>query len=390
MRPQANSGHRAASADAAPNVTTGRAGHPFDGFRALLCLLVIVGHLELAPFLAGGQSRVIAFFSLSGFLITAILIKRYESSGTISFRDFYVSRLGRFIPTLFVVSALGMTCALIAKSGWGSALSVEFSEVMAALPRLWTQTINLSLIDGATDLPYEFVPGWSLGVEWQFYFIWPIVMLGILRAFGIRAVGWFALGTAILGFAWSIWLALSIGLEDPRVAYGSDTRGAAILLGCAMAVLVRNPGAKSWLKEHCTVIVALASATLVLLFTQLLFDSGPHMTTWGQIVVALAVSLLAGVLWVKPTTARVLCAAPLVWLGQRSLGLFLFHVPVMQILGGPGDLGRTLLIVLVTLLLVHLSYRWLDQPLLARVDRLRDRWRSDYHVRQIERASTAA
>lgn len=326
-------------------------------------MLVIVGHLELAPFLAGGQSRVIAFFALSGFLITAVLLKRYEAHGSISFSDFYLARLARFVPALLVVSVLGLVCATAAANEWWAAASVGSSELAAGLPRLWSQTLNFSLMNGATDLPYEFVPGWSLGIEWQFYLVWPVVVLGVLWAFGLRALCWLALAVAITGFSWSFWLALSVGIEEPRVMYGTDTRGAAILLGCAAAMFALRPAASVWLTRNASRIALIVGITLAVMFTQLFFDSGPHMTSWGQVVVASAVSLLAASLWVHPDAVSFLVLPWLAWLGQRSLGLFLFHVPVMQLFGGPGDAIRTLSVLAMTLALTAACYRWFEQPL---------------------------
>lgn len=336
-------------------------------------MLVIVGHLELAPFLAGGQSRVIAFFALSGFLITAVLLKRYEAHGSISFGDFYLSRLARFVPALLVVSVLGLICAAAAANEWWAAASVGSGELVAGLPRLWSQTLNFSLMSGATDLPYEFVPGWSLGIEWQFYLIWPVTMLGVLWAFGLRALRWVALSVAIAGFAWSIWLALSVGIEAPRVMYGTDTRGAAIILGCAAAMFAMLPVVSEWLTRHAARIAFAVGVTLAVMFTQVLFDSGPHMTSWGQIVVATAVSLLAASLWVRPEAISFLVLPWLAWLGQRSLGLFLLHVPVMQLFGGPGDATRTVSVLAVTLVLTAASYRWFEQPLARTAKRWQQR-----------------
>lgn len=366
----------------------GRKPSPLDGLRAVLVLLVIAGHLEVTGLLAGGQGRAIAFFALSGFLVTAVLLKRHDSAGRISLTDFYSSRVARFVPTLVVVTGLSILSSLAATKGWWKADSVATVDMLAALPRLWSQTINLDLIHGI-DPPYELVPSWSLGLEWQFYLIWPVVFAVAMATLGRRALGWLALAAATAGFAWSAYLALTLGPELPRVSYGSDTRGAAILLGCAGAIAISNQALRSWLKQHSRPILIVTTIATVLMFSRIPFDTGPYMTRWGQIVIAAAVCLLTAALWVNPASGRTLTIAPLVWIGQRSLGIFLIHVPIMQLLGGHGDLRRSAAIVAITFAIAGFSYRFLDVPLVKGVKRLvaaglhwaqRPRQRMDQHA----------
>lgn len=347
----------------------GRKPSPLDGLRAILVLLVIAGHLEITGLLAGGQGRAIAFFALSGFLVTAVLLKRHDSAGRISLTDFYSSRVARFVPTLLVVTGLSILSSAAATKGWWKADSVALVDMLAALPRLWSQTINVELIHGV-DPPYELVPSWSLGLEWQFYLIWPVVFAVVMATVGRRALGWLALAAAITGFAWSAYLALVLGPELSRVSYGSDTRGAAILLGCAGAVAISNQALRSWLKRRSRPIIITTTIATALMFSRVPFDSGPYMTRWGQVVVASAVCLLTAALWVNPRAGRALTLAPLVWIGQRSLGIFLIHVPIMQLLGGHGDLRRSVAIVATTLTIAGFTYRFLDVPLTNSVKQL--------------------
>ncbi|MGV1037280.1 MAG: acyltransferase family protein [Candidatus Nanopelagicales bacterium] len=349
--------------------SAGRKPSPLDGLRAILVLLVIAGHLEITDLLAGGQGRAIAFFALSGFLVTAVLLKRHDGAGRISLADFYSSRVVRFVPTLLVVTGLSILSSVAATKGWWKADSVPIDDMLTAIPRLWSQTINLELIHGI-DPPYELVPCWSLGLEWQFYLLWPVVFVVVMATLGRRALGWLALAAAVAGFAWSAYLALTIGAELPRVSYGSDTRGAAILLGCAGAVAISNQALQALLKAHSRPIIIITTIATALMFSRVPFDSGPEMTRWGQIVIASAICLLTAALWVNPGSGRALTLAPLVWIGQRSLGIFLIHVPIMQMMGGHGDLQRSLTIVAITFAIAGFTYRFLDIPLTNGVKRL--------------------
>lgn len=346
---------------AAVRTAVQRPNHPFDGVRAILVLLVMGGHLEIVPGLAGGQSRAIAFFALSGFLITTVLLKRFDRTDRIDPFAFWVARAARFAPTLLVLTAVAVVAALAKRFDWWSSEALPVRELLSELPTLWSQTTNIAMMN-QDPLPWEFVPSWSLAIEWQFYLIWPVVMLLVLSLATRRALGWLALALAVSGFGWSIWLAVTLGPEEPRVAFGSDTRAAGIALGCAAAVAATSPGLRLWAARNARPIVVLSAAVLVLMFFDLFFESAPTMTTWGQIAVAVPVCAAAVALWVQPASSAALVAPPLVWLGQRSLGIFLLHVPVMQLLGGKGDYQRSATIIVVTIALSALTRSFLSNP----------------------------
>lgn len=345
-----------------------RTGHPFDGLRALLIALVVAGHFELASWMAGGQGRVVVFFVLSGFLITAILLKKFDRSGSLGFKDFYYSRLARFAPTILLVTLISLAASLAHTFDWWRSDSVHIADMSAALPSLWTQTVNIAL-QGNTDVPYELVPSWSLGIEWQFYLMWPVAMLLVLNYFGKKTLMWSALAVAVTSYAWSAWLVYFGdvgGAEDPRISFGADTRGGSILLGCALAIAVSYPQVRAFFARFAVPFVVLGGAAIAFMFTLTVFDFGPQMTTWGQVVLASVAGLVVASLWVRPGAAGgVLTLAPLVWIGQRSLGIFLLHVPVVMVLGGLGGWEQTALAIGVTLVVAGLSYRFLDQPLVA-------------------------
>lgn len=349
-----------------------RAGHPFDGLRALLIALVVAGHFNLFDWMAGGGGRVIMFFVISGFLITSILLKRFETRGSIGFRDFYYSRFARFAPSLAIATGLAMLAALAFTYGWWQSASVHWSEMSGALPTFWSQTTNIAMAS-EESVPFALTPGWSLGVEWQFYLVWPLVMLIMLNYLGKRALMWTAIVGAVASYAWSAWLVYfgEFAREEPdRIAFGTDTRGGSILLGCALAIAITYPSVRRIFTKFAIPLVVVGLVVIAAMFTRVWFDFGLIMTSWGQVVLAVASGLVVASLWVRPTAAGgLLTLAPLVWVGQRSLGIFLFHVPVMMMFGGTGEVGSpvdwgfTAIALAVTLAITALSYRYLDQPL---------------------------
>ncbi len=349
-----------------------RAGHPFDGLRALLIALVVAGHFNLFDWLAGGGGRVIMFFVISGFLITSILLKRFETRGTVGFKDFYYSRLARFGPSLVIATGLAMLSALAFTYGWWKSASVHWSDMAASLPTFWSQTVNVAMAS-EENVPFALTPGWSLGVEWQFYLVWPLIMLAMLSYLGKRALMWTAFVGAAASYIWSAWLVYfgDFAREEPdRIAFGTDTRGGSILLGCALAIAVTYPSVRRFFEKFAIPFVVGGLIVIAVMFTRHIFDFGLIMTSWGQVVLALASGLVVASLWVRPSAAGgLLTVAPLVWIGQRSLGIFLFHVPVMMMFGGTGevdspvDWGFTAIALAVTLVITALSYRYLDQPL---------------------------
>lgn len=345
-----------------------RKAHPFDGLRAILIGLVVAGHLELIGSLAGGQSRAIAFFALSGFLVTTVLLKRHEQHGAIGLKNFYVMRVARFAPSLVIATLLAVVASMAFTYQWWAADSVPIDMMVGAIPAFWSQTVNLALQDETQSVPYEFVPGWSLGLEWQFYLIWPVAIVLLLSVFGTRArvvLGSLAVTGAIGSFLWSVWLTIDAGGESARVAYGSDTRSGSIMLGCAAAALIGREGVRLWCERNAVRIVVASLAVMAFLFFQIVIDTGPQMTTWGQVALAFVVSATACAMWVRPDPFKVLVMVPVAWLGQRSLAIFLVHVPVMQLLGGRGDLLRSALVIALTIVIAWSTRRWLERPLLA-------------------------
>ncbi len=195
-----------------------------DGLRAVAVFTVVASHAGFAN--VPGDLGVSAFFVLSGFLITRLLLQEYDSTGTVSKRQFYLRRTLRIFPAYYVF--LLVSFALDARAGqhWSS------TQLLTAI----TYTVNY--FNAFNHHPSTSIAhAWSLGVEEQFYLLWPIVFVALL-ARGRRAV---VIGLSVLGLAalaWRSWLTLGAHVDVSYVYNAFDTRFDNLAVGCLLAVVV--------------------------------------------------------------------------------------------------------------------------------------------------------
>ncbi len=197
-----------------------------DGMRGV-AVLVVVGLHMYVPFLAGGYLGVDIFFVLSGFLITSLLLEEWRRSGRISFRDFYLRRALRLLPALFAFLLILQAYILLRMRGDEFWQMEKASLAVLAYFGNWAKAYGVDL----RALNHM----WSLAVEEQFYFVWPVIFLLLLRI--RRNPSWivYALILAIGGIA--LRRAFMSGhVTEARIYNGSDTRFDELLTGCVLAV----------------------------------------------------------------------------------------------------------------------------------------------------------
>jgi peptidoglycan/LPS O-acetylase OafA/YrhL len=318
-----------------------------DGVRGVAILLVLTAHLlggafpanrpfirQAARVWGGGFAGVQLFFALSGFLITSVLLREFEGRGTASLRHFYLRRARRLLPALVVMCAAYAVYAVIALHG--SKLRAAGGSIAYAL----TYTTNIKSL--LPRLPDSLWLGhtWSLAVEEQFYLLWPVCFLVVMRLWGRQGVAAFALlGVAItIGVRELTWHGPhSFGIFYERVRYD------ALLFGCALAarpIRVRRE------------LVWLAGAYL--LFFSLFPPSNlqrPYPFT--------ATALASGIFVVGCTHVPWLRHRVLIWFGLISYGLYLWHVFVLRF-GFPGPVS-----LVVSLVMAHLSWVLVERRFLA-------------------------
>jgi peptidoglycan/LPS O-acetylase OafA/YrhL len=375
------------SAPAAPPSPTGprgaRRGFPsalarcgrvdgLDGLRTVAVALVLVYHVE-PDLMPGGSVAVDLFFTISGFVITRLLLAEYVRTGRIALLSFYRRRWRRLVPALLVLCAvsavLGAATSLWAFDGaWrvaGLAAAFVVNVVRAAEPGPYS------------DLTGPLAHTWSLGVEEQFYLLWPLILLALLHRLRARIV---LLGTAVLCALPVLWRCVLWAPDAAhRIYNGTDTRADQLLAGALVAVVLARLRAddprlallRTWTARLCW--PALALLLLVGRRVPVTQDAGAWTALWytaGLLAVAAVSATLVTALELHPDgrLSRLLSLTPLSWTGRNlSYGLYLWHYPVVRFLASLGmTQGRLAATVLLTGVLALLSYWFVERPLLRR------------------------
>jgi peptidoglycan/LPS O-acetylase OafA/YrhL len=328
---------------AASAATRWRLGYQpaLDGLRGIAILMVVVYHARFAAheFHWFGSNGVAVFFTLSGFLITRLLIEEREALGGISLSRFYARRALRLLPAFAVMV---LVTALVGLA--------DLSEVLRASSYL----ANWWLAAG--DLLGPLSHTWSLSIEEQFYLVWPLLLV-VPFAIGPRVVAPVALAVT-LGYR-------LLGPEVPETEYAFATHMQipmvlmGVCLGVAWKGAMRTP---RW--------AALLGAGLIVAAS--LIAPGQPGTRLASPLASLGAVLLIVEVLGGGQPARVLASGPLVSLGLVSYSLYLWHYPVMFALGvlphdpaGGIDPVSSLMSLALSLLLAVLSWRLIEQPILA-------------------------
>jgi peptidoglycan/LPS O-acetylase OafA/YrhL len=348
-----------------------------DGLRALAVLAVLGVHSGLS-WAGGGWAGVDVFFVLSGFLITALLLEEWQRTGAVSLRRFYLRRALRLLPALVVLLAVCWLFARACLPPRQEALTRQ--GVFSALGYYanWRVFRHPDVHDLLTHT-------WSLSVEEQFYFLWPLALAVLLRLrlgrpalLGIVAAG--VGGCAVLRAV--LWHGSH---AFPELYMRLATRADTLLLGCLTALLASGgllPRA-GWGRA----LLHLAAGA-ALLYLGWVLVCGRHTSDgWyygGYTLLAAACAVLVAALVSGPPRALawLLEARPLVWLGRLSYSLYLWHYPLCllhaayvarlgKLLGTPvPEALRLPLLYAAVLLAAALSFYLVEQPFL----RLKHRW----------------
>jgi peptidoglycan/LPS O-acetylase OafA/YrhL len=341
-------------------------------------VLTVLGYHAGVSWLPGGMLGVDVFFVLSGFLITSLLLTEYRNGGRISLARFWGRRAKRLLPAMALLLA-----AMIAWAAYVSPASSRASlrgDVFSTLGYVANWRFILSG-QGYFD---HFAPQspllhtWSVSVEEQFYLLWPILLLLVLRW---RRRGVFAL--AIIGATASAVLMAVLSLQGAspdRLYYGTDTRALPLLLGCALAALRPAAGFDAALSRLSNAqgqragrafiqLAGLAGAAGLVLCWLNTQDRSTWLYRGGFAVVALSA---AGVLLScsdapRGPLSRLLSFGPLRYIGMISYGLYLYHWPIFQYLThartGWGGSSLLALRFAVTLAVAIVSYHLIEQPI---------------------------
>ncbi|MCO4264409.1 acyltransferase [Pseudarthrobacter sp. MDT3-26] len=344
--------------------------HALDGLRTIAVAGVFLFH-TLTGFAPGGSIGVDVFFTLSGFVITLLVMKEYRSTGRLRFGVFYAKRLARLWPALLVLCAVVVMVGLIfPSSGWGGQ---EADAIPAA-----GYVMNLSNFGafGSSTGGGALSPTWTLAVEEQFYLVWPVLLLLMLRFWKVRTVAWITTVLAT-GFLVSRFFLVSGGASLARLYNGPDTRADELLLGCAAALVLTsiNPGSRLHVSLQAGVRRGgpLAGLALVIALFTLKEPTAPGawfdiFWTVGPTALAILAGLVIGWLVLLPDglISKVLSHR---WLSRPgrdlSYGIYLWHLPVFILLIPlvPSLAVSVPLTAILTVLMAYLSFRFVETPI---------------------------
>jgi peptidoglycan/LPS O-acetylase OafA/YrhL len=343
-----------------------------DGLRGVAVLAVMGYHLNLGHFLPAGFLGVDIFFTVSGFIITALLLQEHARTGRIDFAAFYMRRARRLFP-----AALVMLLAVVALTPLLSpaALSRLVEDLPAAFLYLsnWWQIVAQQSYFEAIEHPRLLQHLWSLAVEEQYYLLWPLLFVWLLRPFGKTGLGLAAGFIAVASTAWMAWLFIThIDGGDPsRVYLGTDTHLMGLLTGSALAAwwnpwkLRLSSPARD---EALNVLGTAALAALVWAMAET-HEGMAGLYQGGFLLVAVMVGVVVVAATCEGTwVAWMLSTRPMLWLGKRSYSLYLWHWPVVVWLA-PSSQADALELTWVnaarlalTLVCAEASYRWVEKP----------------------------
>ena len=210
-----------------------------DGIRAFAVMAVLLYHGGVTA-VSGGLLGVDVFFVLSGFLITTLLCGEFGSRAAIGLGRFWARRARRLVPAL-VILLLGVAAYAHVYSG-SLDLATLRGDALSTLAYVanWHFLASSQGYFAQAAAPSPLLHTWSLAVEEQYYLIWPVVALIVLRTGGRRALAWTA-GIGALGSALLMASLYLAGASTSRLYYGTDTRAQALLVGSLLGALASEP-----------------------------------------------------------------------------------------------------------------------------------------------------
>ena len=347
---------------------------PIDGLRAIAVIAVLLYHLGVKQ-IPGGFLGVDLFFAISGYVITRLILDSIETANALDLRQFYFARVRRLLPALlFILIVTLLAVALFAPDA--------IHRVISDLPYVLTGSNNWHLVALHQDYfqsagrPPLLQHTWSLSVETQFYIVWPVALYLIWRRFGKANIARIALAiafsSALALFIFSLQADQTSVGRISHIYFGTDTHSLGLFLGSALAV--------SWVPRNLTANITQRAQDFIdgiglfgffgLLCT-FLFISESNPTAYKLAFPLAALFSCASITsLVHPASrfAPILSWRPLLWIGQRSYGIYLWHWIVFQMTRPSVDLAAgsafalDIARILLVLALSDISLRYIEVP----------------------------
>ncbi len=353
-----------------PATATTKHWAPLDGIRGSALLFMLAYHLDRSEPKSGFFS-IDMFFVLSGFLITSLLVGEREKSGLIHFGNFYARRALRLLPALFELLVLVLVLSLI----FGN--RVESHQTLTSIPYTLFYIANWHQVYGYLGSLGMLDHTWSLSLEEQFYFIWPITLVGLLTVFKnnrrLLAIGLMCASVGDMIYRYVlVWDNHSFPSGFLRVYYATDTHCDGLLMGCGMALLLasRTKPASDLARK-----LSKASACVgVVVLAVVMFAFNPFIVSSYANGIPIAVFSVAAIIWNLVTDpvrwiAAILGSKPFVFLGKRSYGFYLLHWPIYILITSYWGIHRNrcdLTELVLTFIAGTLSYKYIEEPFLRR------------------------
>lgn len=343
----------------------------FDGVRTLAVIGVILYHLF--PYgMTGGFLGVPIFFVVSGYLITDLLIQEYDQNDRLDIKSFYVRRMKRLYPALItMVMTTAAFITLFARDSLGKLRDVIVTNVFYVYN--WFQVANHESYFDRFGNQSPFTHLWSLSIEGQFYLIWPIVILLLLRFIRSKQTKFDILLIAAFVSALLMIILFKPGQDPSRVYYGTDTRMFSILLGAALAFLWPSTKLKENLQSGPRLFldgVGLGSLLLIVLMFFKMNGESELVYLGGMFFFSLLSVILVGTIAHPGADMNRLLTNPVfTWVGKRSYGIYLYQYPIMifyeQKIANVANHPWLHAMIEIALILVisDISYRFLELPL---------------------------
>jgi peptidoglycan/LPS O-acetylase OafA/YrhL len=336
-----------------------------DGVRGFAVLGVLLFHGGFT-WAKGGFLGVSTFFTLSGFLITNLLVRERERTESLDLLRFWGRRLRRLMPA--ALATIGLIGIVWWRIGTPEQLATLRGDMLASLGyvanwRLWSSGVSYGSLFSE---PTPFQHFWSLAIEEQFYVIFPIVVLVLMKAGGRRLLTTFC----ALAAAASIGLMWWQRTDFDRVYYGTDTRVAELLFGVLLALWwskqPRNTSTATKTEPLFDVVGVLATLVIVVAWVTV-HESAIGLAQGGLPVYAAASTVLIYCATRAGFLARAFSLSSLRWAGLLSYGLYLYHWPIFLLLSEERTglpLGPLFLLrMAVTIAAALLSYFLLEMPI---------------------------